>query len=87
MGRGEATGGELVPAKSLWGMLFTDVARVISQSPAQLRKRIGVIVVVCVAFGLTVLKAQDGDNVFTHEGGIPEVTAMFSVEAAGQVYN
>ena len=54
-GQGEATVGELVLAASLWGMLYADDAGVVSQSPEQLKKMMEVIVVVCAAFGLTVL--------------------------------
>ena len=58
-GRGEAAARESVLATPLWGMLYADDAGVVSQSPEQLRKMMGVIVVVCAAFGLTVLEAQD----------------------------
>ena len=57
-GRGEATAGESVLATPLWGMLYADDARVVSQSPERLRKMTGVIVVVCAAFGLTVSEAK-----------------------------
>ena len=45
-----------------------------------------VIVVVCVAFGLTVLEAKT-KTICLRAKGMPEPTATFSVEAAGQVYN
>ena len=48
------TAGEPVLATLLWGMLYVDDGGVVSQSPEQLRKMMGVIVVVCAAFGLTV---------------------------------
>ena len=57
-GRGEATVGESAWATPLWDMLYADDAGVVSQSPKQLRKMMGVIVVVCVAFGLTVSEAK-----------------------------
>ena len=57
-GRGEATAGESGLATPLWGMLYADDAGVVSQSPEQLRKMMGVIVVVCAAFGLTVSEAE-----------------------------
>ena len=57
-GRGEPTAGESVLATPFWGMLYADDAGVVSQSPEQLRKMMGVIVVVCAAFGLTVLEAK-----------------------------
>ena len=43
---------------SLWGMLYADDARVVSQSLKQPRMMMGVIVVVCVAFGLAVSAAK-----------------------------
>ena len=57
-GRGEATAGESVLATPLWGMLYADDAEVVSQSPKQLRTMMGVIVVVCAEFGLTVSEAK-----------------------------
>ena len=53
-GAGEATVGESVLATPLWSMLYADDAGVVSQSPEQLRKIMGLIVAVCAAFGLTV---------------------------------
>ena len=52
----------------------------------QLKKMTGVIVVVCAAFGLTVSEAKT-EIMCLHGKGMPESTAIFSVEAAGQVYN
>ena len=57
-GRGEATAGESVLATPLWGMLYAGNAGVVSQSPEQLRNMMGVIVVMCAAFGLTVSEAK-----------------------------
>ena len=85
-GRGEATVGESTLATPLWGMLYADDAGVVSQSPEQLRKMMGVIVVVCVAFDLTVSEAKT-EIMCLRAKGIPESTATSSVEAAGQVYN
>ena len=85
-GWGEVTAGESVLATPLWGMLYADDAGVVSQSPEQLREMMGVIVVVCAAFGLTVSKAKT-DIMSLRAKGMPESTATFSVEAAGQVYN
>ena len=62
-----------------------DDAGVVSQSPEQLRKMM-VIVVVCAAFGLTVSEAKT-EVMCLRARGMPEPTATFSVEAAGQVYN
>ena len=82
-GRGEATAGETVLATPLWGMLYADDAGVVSQSPEQPRKMMGVIV---VAFGLTVSEAKT-EIMCLRAKWMPESTAIFSVEAAGQVYN
>ena len=46
----------------------------------------GVIVVVCAAFGLTVSEAKT-EMMCLRAKGMPEFTATFSLEAAGQVYN
>ena len=86
-GRGEANAGESVLATPLWGMLYADdAAGVVLQSPEQLGKTGRVIVVVCGAFGLTVSEAKT-EIMYLRAKGVPESTAMFSVEAAGQVYN
>ena len=85
-GRGEATAGESFLATPLWGMLYADDAGVVSRSPEQLRKMMGVIVVMCAAFGLIVSEAKT-EIMCLRVKGMPESTATFSVEAAGQVYN
>ena len=85
-GRGEATAGELVLATPLWGMLYADDAEVVSQSPEQLRKMMGVSVVVCAVFDLTVSEAKT-EIMCLRAKGMPESTATFSIEAASQVYN
>ena len=85
-GRGEATVGESVLVTPIWGMLYADDAEVVSQSPEQPRKMMGVIVVVCAAFDLTVSQART-QIMCLRAKGMPESTATFSVEAAGQVYN
>ena len=46
----------------------------------------GVIVVVCVVFGLTVSEAKT-EIMCLRAKGMPDSTATFSVEATGQVYN
>ena len=68
------------------GMVYADIAGVVSQSQEKLRKMMGVIVVVCAAFGLTVSGAKT-EIMFLRTKGMPESTATFSVEAKGQVYN
>ena len=85
-GRGKATAGESVLVTPLGGMLYADDARVVSQSPDQLRKMMEVIVVVCAAFGLTVSETKT-EIMCLRAKGMPESIATFSVEAAGQVYN
>ena len=81
-GREEATAGEAALATPLWSMLYADDAGVVSQSPEQLRKMMGVIVVVCAPFGLTVSEAKTGIMCLRAKG-MPESTATLSVEAAG----
>ena len=63
-------------------MLYTDDAGVVLQSPDQLRKMMGVIVVVCAAFGLIVSEAKNYIICLRTEG-LPESTAIFSIEAVG----
>ena len=46
----------------------------------------GVIVIVCSAFDLTVSEAKT-DIMCLGTGGVPEETTISSVEAAGQMYN
>ena len=67
-------------------MLYADDAGVVSQSPEQLRKMMGVIVGVCSAFGLTVSEAKT-EIMCLRAKGMPESTATFNVEEGGQVYN
>ena len=67
-------------------MLYADHVGVVSRSPEQLRKMMGVIVVVCAAFGLTVSEAKT-EIMCLRAKEMPESTATFSVEPAGQVYN
>ena len=85
-GRGEATAGDPALATSLWGMIYADDVGVVLQSVEQLRKMMGVIVVVCTAFGLTVSEAKT-EIMCLRTKGMPESTAIFSVEAAPQEYN
>ena len=85
-GQGEATAIGSALATPLWGMLYADDAGVVSRSPEQLRKMMEVIVVVCAAFGLAVSEART-ETMCLRAKGMPESTATFSVEAAGQVYN
>ena len=72
------------PGDAVWGILYADDAGVLWQSPEQPKKMIGVIVVVCVAFGLTVSEAKT-EIMCLRTKGILKSAAIFSVEAAGQV--
>ena len=85
-GRGEATAGESGLAMPLWGIFYADDARVVSLSPKKPRKMTGVIVVVYVAFGLTVLDAKT-EIMCLRTKEMPEYAATFSLEVTGQVYN
>ena len=67
-------------------MLEADDAGVVSQSPEQLRKMMGVIVVVCAALASPYRRPRLRSCVYARRG-MPESTAIFNVEAAGQVYN
>ena len=67
-------------------MLYADDAGVVSQSPEQLRKIMGAIVVVCAAFGVTVSEAKT-EIMYLRAKGVPESTAIFGVKAADRVYN
>ena len=66
-------------------MLYADDGGVVSQSPEQLRKMMVVIVTVCAAFGLTVSEAKS-EIMCLRTREMPDATATFSVEAAGQVH-
>ena len=67
-------------------MLYSDDAGVISQSLEQPRNMMGVIVIVCAAFGLTVSEAK-AEIMYLRTKGMSESTAIFIEEAAGQVYS
>ena len=62
-------------------MLYADDTGVVLRSPDKLRKRMGVIEVMCAAFGLTVSEAKT-EIVCLRAKGVSESTAIFSVEAA-----
>ena len=70
-GRAGATRGEPGLATSLWGMIYADDAGVVSQSPEQLRKMKGGIVVVYAAFGLTVSEVKT-EIMCLRANGMPE---------------
>ena len=69
-----------------WGMFYADDAGVVSQSPEKLRKIMGVILVICAAFGLTVSETKTAIMCLGAKG-MPASIGIFSKEAAGQVYN
>ena len=54
--------------------------------PKKLRKIMSMVVAVCAAFGLIVLDAKT-DITSLRTKGMPESTAIFSVEAGVQVNN
>ena len=85
-GRGVATTGEPALATPLWDMPYVDDVGVVSQSPKQPRKMVGIIVVMCAALGLVVSEVKT-EIMYLCTKGMPEATAIFSVEAAGQVYS
>ena len=67
-------------------MPYADDAGVVSLPPEQLTKMMGLIVVVCAAFGLTVSEAKT-EIICLRAKGMPQYTAIFRVEATGQVHN
>ena len=72
--RGEAAVRDPALATPLWGMLYADDVRIVSQSPEQSRKMMRVIVVVCTAFGLTLWEAKT-EIMCLRTKGMPEATA------------
>ena len=58
-------------------MSYADDSRVVSLLPKQLRIMMGVIVVVCAAFGLTILEAQT-EIICLRTKGMPEATTIYS---------
>ena len=77
-GAGEAYAREPVLAIPPKGMFYADDAGVVSQSPEQLGKMMGVIVVVCAAFGFIVSEAKTSIMCLRTKG-MPESTPTFSV--------
>ena len=67
-------------------MLYANDAGVASRLPKQFRKMMGMIVVVCAAFGLTVTEANT-EIICLRTKRMSEATTVFSVETAGQMYN
>ena len=74
------------PRDAALGYAYADDVGVVSQSPEQLKKMMGVVVVMRTVFSLILSKAKT-EITCLRAKGMPESTATFSVEAAGQVYN
>ena len=86
-GAGGATSGRSVLETSLWRMLDAFDAGVVPQTPEQLRKMMGVIAVLCAAFGLAVSEAKT-ETMCLRTKGMPEATTiLFSLETDDQVYS
>ena len=70
--------------RAVWGMLYADDAGVVSTSPRGLTRMMGVIVVTCQEFGLTVSeKKTEAMHLWSH----PHMTSnALRIEAAGQRY-
>ena len=70
--------------RAVWGMLYADDAGLVSTSPRGLTRMMGVIVVTCQEFGLTVLeKKTEAMHLWSH----PHTASnALRIEAAGQRY-
>ena len=70
--------------RAVWGMLYADDAGVVSTSPRGLTRRMGVIVVTCHEFGLTVSeKKTEAMHLWSH----PHTASnALRIETAGQRY-
>ena len=70
--------------RAVWGMLYADDAGVVSTSPRGLTRMMGVIVVTCQEFGLTVsVKKTEAMHLWSH----PHTPSNeLRIEAAGQLY-
>ena len=70
--------------RAVWGMLYADDAGVVSTSPRGLTRMMGVIVVACQEFGLTVSeKKTEAMHLWSHPHTAPNA---LRIEAAGQQY-
>ena len=77
-GAGGATRREPVLATSLWGVIYAEDAGVVSRSLEQTMTIMGVMMIVCAAFDLTVSEATN-EIMCLRMNGMPESTAIFSV--------
>ena len=70
--------------RAVWGMLYEDDARVVSTSPRGLTRMMGIIIVTCQEFGLTVSeKKTEAMHLWSH----PRTASnTLRIEAAGQRY-
>ena len=66
-------------------MLYVDDAGFVSHTPEQLNNLMGVVVIMCATFGLTVSEAKI-EITCLRTKGVSESAAIFSVEAADRVY-
>ena len=81
-GQGGTTAAEPALVTPLWGVLYADGAGVISQIPKQLTKMMRLTVIVCTAFVLNASEAKT-EIMCLCAKGMPESTAILSVEATG----
>ena len=70
--------------RAVWGMLYADDAGVVSTSPRGLTRMMGVIVVACQEFGLTVSEEKtEAMHLWSHP---PTASNALRIEAVGQRY-
>ena len=83
-GRPRKEGASEMVRRAVWGMLYADDAGVVSTSPRGLTRMMGVIVVTCQEFGVTVSeKKPEAMHLWSH----PHTTSnALRIEAAGQRY-
>ena len=83
-GRPRKAGALEMVRRAVWGMLYGDDAALVSTSPRGLTRLMGVIVVACQEFGLTVLeKKTEAMHLWSH----PHTASnALRIEAAGQRY-